>query len=95
VPERDDIMPIAPGLPTLRGELGLLVNDGSAALVLHATYRPPAGPLGALADALGLSLVARRTASRFLETVAAGLAVPAEGPDARRTNVPPRVGRSA
>lgn len=61
-------------LPSLDGELGVhLEAEGRSTLVLDARYRPPGGALGAAADAVGLRRVARRTAQRFLEDVAAQL----------------------
>lgn len=65
-------------LPSLDGEIGLhLRHGGQATLVLDARYQPPGGALGAAADAIALSRVARTTIERFLEDVAAQLAAEA------------------
>jgi hypothetical protein len=62
-------------LPSLDGELGLHLeaDGGGGTLVLDARYRPPGGMVGAAVDAVALHRVARHTADRFLEHVAAGL----------------------
>lgn len=59
-------LPRFDGILSLRGGA-----DETAQLSLHGTYQPPYGPLGAVADRLGLSRVARATARRFLMDVAA------------------------
>ncbi len=65
-------------LPSLDGEVGLhLRRGGPATLVLDARYQPPGGTLGAAADAIALSRVARTTVERFLEEAAARLAAEA------------------
>lgn len=69
-PEPGDVLPMERLLPELRGEIGVVGNGGPASIVLTGEYRAPVGPLGQVADALLLHLVARSTAETFLRGVA-------------------------
>lgn len=74
VEQAGDALPVGRALPAFTGELGVLQRDGHARLVLRGTYTPPAGPIGAAADAAALHRVASATGTQFLEAVAARLA---------------------
>jgi hypothetical protein len=60
-------------LPTFDGELGLFVAGDRATLAIEGRYRAPGGPFGAVLDGLALHRVARGTADRLMEDVAARL----------------------
>jgi hypothetical protein len=73
--EPDGAGPLARWLPSFDAELGLHVAAGPAVtLVLDARYRPPGGPLGAVADGVVLQRVARGTIQWLLAEVAGRLA---------------------
>ena len=73
-PEEADLFPIDRLLPTFRGELGIArVHRGPSSLVLAGNYELPAGPLGQLADAVGLRRVAHSTATTFLVDISSRL----------------------
>lgn len=72
-PLRGDPSPVDRLLPSLDGELGLSVHQGTATLVLSAGYDPPGAAIGDLADAFLLGRVARSTLAAFLGDVAANL----------------------
>lgn len=59
--------------PAFVGDIVLSERDGVAVVALDGTYQPPFGLLGDLGDVVGLRLLARRTATRFLSEVVAGL----------------------
>lgn len=60
-------------LPSLEGELGLHVLDGTVTIMLDARYRAPGGPVGSALDSLGLQRVAHVTVERLLADIAARL----------------------
>lgn len=68
-------------LPTLHGELGLLLG-AAPTLFLTGTYRPPGGGLGGRLDSGGLRRVAEATARRFLDELAHRLSEPDGHPSA-------------
>jgi hypothetical protein len=70
-------------LPTFDGELGLFIAGDRKSLAIEGRYRAPGGPLGAVLDGLALHRVARGTANRLLEDIAAHLR------DAARELCPP------
>lgn len=85
--QADDVLPVGRGLPSLAGELGVVAREGGALLLLRARYGPPAGAVGAVADAAGLHRVAQATAREFVTDVAArltALAASSSGPGTSR-----------
>lgn len=68
--ERDDVLAVEQALPTFSGELGSRRSGRTSELVLHGSYLPPGGRLGAAIDGAALSRVARATSERFLEEAA-------------------------
>jgi hypothetical protein len=63
--------------PSFEGDLGVRTGtDGRVRLHLRGAYRPPGRELGWIADRLLLHRVARSTARRFLEEIAARLDQP-------------------
>ena len=67
-------------LATFDGELGLFASGDRASLVIEGRYRSPGGSLGAVLDGIALRQVARGTANRLMEDVAANLREPAGQP---------------
>lgn len=62
-------------LPTLDGDLGLVVTSASSAtLMLAGRYEPPGGVVGDALDVVALGRVARRTVDRLLVDIAGHLA---------------------
>jgi len=75
-PERADLVAVNRLLPTFRSELGLRTHRDILSLTLRGAYAPPAGRLGAAADAAALHRVAQHTGERFLADVAIRLQEP-------------------
>lgn len=73
MPQPGDPLPVERLLPSMEGELGLLVHQGHRTLAFDGHYRPPGGYVGAVADGVALHRVARGTAEQLLADITARL----------------------
>ena len=69
--------------PALDADIRLVpAENQTTLLLLEGVYRPPLGPLGLALDRAALRRLAAATIRNFLGRLAAGVTVPAGGPDA-------------
>lgn len=84
--EEHDVVDATSWLPSFSGTIGAEPGSNGIRLVLHGTYVPPQGRVGALADALLFRRLAHRSAIHLLQEVAAQLTATPKAGTVRRSD---------